>query len=307
MFLTNIRRIIRSGFVGFWRNGFVALASILVMTVALFIVGFLFFTGVVLNASLDQLRQNVGVNAFFDGDVPEESILILQERLRVLPEVANVTYTSREEALKIFRERNQNNPEQLEGLDMLDENPLPANLTIEAVHPSLYEDILSFLDSSAARINGENIVSRTDSDDKSIVIERLTGLIETTERVSFYVALLFIFISIVITFNTVRLAIYTAREEIAVMKLVGASDGYIRGPFIVSGVLSGMFSALLTIVLFYPLTYWLGPVTESRLGGVDIFEYYLEHFFVIALLLLFVGAFLGVISSTLAVRKYLSS
>ena len=111
-------------------------------------------------------------------------------------------------------------------------------------------------------------------------------------------------ISIVITFNTIRLAIYTSREEIAVMRLVGASKRYIQGPFVIEGFLYGVISAVITIVAFFSLTYWLGDKSERFFGSINVFSYYLENFVQIAGLFLVVGVLLGMGSSFFAVRRY---
>jgi cell division transport system permease protein len=108
-----------------------------------------------------------------------------------------------------------------------------------------------------------------------------------------------------IVFNTIRLAIYIAREEIAVMRLVGASNAYIRGPFVFEGMMYGFVSGIITLLLFYPITLWLGPKTEAFFGNINIFTYYAANFPQVFGTILGAGILLGAISSFLAVRKYL--
>ena len=108
-----------------------------------------------------------------------------------------------------------------------------------------------------------------------------------------------------ITFNTIRLAIYIARDEISVMKLVGAGDSYIHGPFVFEGALYGVVSGIVTLILFYPLTLWLGPITEGFFNEINIFQYYLNNFGQIFLIIMGTGIGLGAVSSYLAVRRYL--
>jgi len=112
-------------------------------------------------------------------------------------------------------------------------------------------------------------------------------------------------VSVVITFNTIRLVIYTAREEISVMRLVGASYSYVRGPFVVGGIFYGVVATIFTLVIFYPLVLWLGPTTESFFGSINVFDYYISNFGQLFLVLLLSGVVLGGVSSFLAVRKYL--
>jgi cell division transport system permease protein len=124
-------------------------------------------------------------------------------------------------------------------------------------------------------------------------------------KIGFLIALFFAAVSILITFNTIRLAIYIFREEISVMRLVGASETYIRGPFVTVGILYGIVSAILTILLLVPLTQSLGEWTNKLGTGINLFEYYQSQLPLIIIWLVVGGSVLGAISSFLAIRKYL--
>lgn len=306
MMWLNTKRIIKAGFVGFWRNGFVSLASVLVMTVTLFIIGSLIFIGAVFDASLDQIRSKVDVNVYFVTTAPEEEILSLQRSLEELPEVAFVEYVSREEALERFRERHANDQLTLQALDELGENPLGANLSVKAKETSQYESIANFLDSgNALASGGTQIIDKVNYFQNKVAIDKLTQIISSSEKFGWSVAILFVIASILITFNTIRLAIYTAREEISVMRLVGASNSYIRGPFVFEGIMYGVISGIITLILFYPLTLYLGPVTRNFFGEINIFNYYVSNFAFVFLTIILSGVILGALSSYLAVKKYL--
>ena len=136
-------------------------------------------------------------------------------------------------------------------------------------------------------------------------IEQLDRIITFVEGLGWFIILIFSIASVMITFNTVRLAIYTAKEEISVMRLVGASNQYIRGPFIVEGALYGVLSGVITLILFVPITLLLRGGVEVALK-VDIFALYMSQFLLFALVLIGAGAVLGAVSTFLAVRKYLS-
>ena len=142
--------------------------------------------------------------------------------------------------------------------------------------------------------------------DNKAAIDKLSGIIKSAETLGFAVALVLVIVSVSISFNTIRLAIFISREEIGVMRLVGASNKYIRGPFVVTGILYGLISALLTLALFYPLTYYLGDSTESFFSGLNLFRYYLSHFGEFFLIIAGSGIVLGAFSSFLAVRRYLN-
>jgi len=297
----------RAGFAGFWRNAFVSLASTMVLSFALFVIGVLIFLGAMLDTSLGQLRDKVDINVYFLTTAPEEEILSLKEQIETLPEVEFVEYVSREEALQEFRFRHENDQLILEALDELEDNPLGATLNVKARETSQYEGIAKFLDSNetlSADGRGE-IIDRINYFQNKAAIDKLSGIIDSAQTISFAIALLLIIISVAMTFNTVRLAVFTAKDEIGVMKLVGASNRYARGPFVVEGIFSGILSAFIALILFYPLTLWLGPSTETFFGAISVFDYYLNNFGQIFLIMLFSGILLGGGSSYLAVRRYL--
>jgi cell division transport system permease protein len=306
MFFTNLKRIIKSGFVGFGRNAFVSLASVLVMTITLFVIGSLIFLRTTLDSTLQQLTEKVDINVYFVTDAPEHSILALKGDLERLPEVRSVEYVSREEALRLFRERHENDALVMQALEELGENPLPASLNIRADETRQYETIAMHLQASRDGEHSSNpIIDKINYFQNRVAIDRLSAIIETSEAFSLYSTLIFVVISIIITFNTVRLAIYTSREEISVMRLVGAADSYIRGPFVVAGMLSGAIAAFIALLIFYPMTYWIGPITENFFSGVNLFNFYTDNILEMILIIGGGGIILGGLSSWLAVKKYL--
>jgi len=108
-----------------------------------------------------------------------------------------------------------------------------------------------------------------------------------------------------IAFNTIRLAIYTSRDEIGVMNLVGAGHWYVRGPFVIAGILYGLISGIVVLLVLYPATAWLGPASERFFGSFNVFDYFVGNFATLMLSVLALGISLGAISSYLAVRRYL--
>ena len=305
----NVRRIVKSGITGVWRNTFVSLSAVLVMTITLLVIGFVIFIGAILSSSLRELESKVDVNVYFVTGASEEEVLTLKSSLEQLPEVAVVEYVSREQALANFRERHADDQLMLQALDELDENPLGAILNVRARETSQYETIAAFLESDSALSESESsipIIDRVNFLQNKLAIERLSKIIEAAETLGIVITAVLAVVSVVITFNTIRLIIYTAREEISVMRLVGASYSYIRGPFVVSGVFYGLVAAVLSLIIFYPLALWLGPTTERFFGSINVFDYYVSNFGQLFLVLTLSGIVLGGFSSFLAVRKYLT-
>ena len=306
MFWTNTKRIIRSGFTNFWRNGFISLSSVLIMVITLFVIGSAIFLGAVLQSSLAQLKNKVDINVYFVTTAVEGDVLAVKKSVEGLAEVANVEYVSREDALAKFEERHKNDQLTLQALEELDDNPLGAALNIKAKDPSQYEAIAAFCKSDdALSRNGSSIIDKINYYQNKNAIDKLTKIIQSAEKVSFGLTILLVVLSVIITFNTIRLTIFTSREEISVMRLVGANNMYIRGPFVVSGIIYGIISAVLTLLIFYPVTLSLNGVTENFFTGINLFEYYIANFAQIFLLIVCSGILMGAVSSFLAVRRYL--
>jgi cell division transport system permease protein len=306
MLWTKIKRIIRSGFFSFWRNGFVSLSAVLVMTVTLFVIGSTIFSGAILRGVLDEIKNKVDINVYFIQSANESDILNLKSQLEQLPEVAPpVVYESRDAVLADFKSRHQNDQFTLQALDELGTNPLDATLNIKAKDPSQYSSIVDFINNKAVGSDGSSLVDKVNYYQNKDTIDKLTGIINSSNEIGFALTMFLIIISVLITFNTLRLVIYMSREEISVMRLVGASTGYIRGPFFVAGALYGFVSAVITLIVFYPITLWLGKTAESFFVGINVFSYYVANFGEIFLIIVFSGVAIGSLSSFLAVRKYL--
>ena len=303
--ITGIRRVVKAGFVGFWRSAYVSLASIFVLTVALFVIGSTIFVDQLLNKSLETLQSKVDINVYFVPDAPQEEVDRITNAVSALPDVANVEYTSREEALRLYRERNLGDEIAMQALEELDENPLGANLAVQAKETSQYEQVARFLDEQKALEKPQTpVIDEINYERNKGSIDSLTAIIEAVEQASLVVLAVLLIAAILITFNTIRLAIYTAREEISIMRLVGAGNMFIRGPFMLQGIMYGFLAGVLTMALFYPLLIWIGPRTEAFFE-LNLFTYYIANFGQIFGILIGTGIVLGLVSSILAITRYL--
>lgn len=305
MFWTNIKRILRTGFVNFWRSGFVSLSAVLIMTVTLLVVGGLIFSNAFLSTALSSIESKIAVDVYFVPTADESDIAALQTKLEALPEVASVQYVSASDTLADFTARNQGDETTLQALDEVDGNPFGASLSITATDPSEYGNIADFLNNAGTAADGTNIIDKVNYLENKTAIDTLSKVIVGSREIGLAVILVLAFISVVIIFNTIRLAIYIAKDEIAVMRLVGASNSYIRGPFVVSGVMYGSVAGIVTLILLYPVAFWLSSVTATFFSGWSPFSYYLSDFGNIFLVIIGSGALIGALSSFLAVRKYL--
>ena len=303
-FWTTTKRVARYGFIGFLRNGFVSLSAILIMSITLFVVSALVITGAALTSVLHQISDKVDVTVYFTVDATQDQFTTLQTSLKALPEVAAITFKSRDQALADFQNRHKNDQLTMQALEEIGANPLGASLEIRAKDPSQYATITQYLENlrTASPNTGIDKINFYQNKD---AIERLSQIIQASRSIGIAVAVILGLASLLISFNTIRLAIYTARDEIGVMNLVGASHWYVRGPFMVSGVMYGVTSGILILLLLYPLTAWIGPGSERFFVTFNVYTYYTSHFALLLLVVLGSGIGLGALSSYLAVRRYL--
>jgi cell division transport system permease protein len=301
-----VKRVLVSGWKNFARGGAVSAATVLIMTVTLAIIGSLIFLSALLTFTLDTIKDKVDVSVYFVTTASEADILSVKDRLENLPQVKSVSYTSAEDALIAFREKHSNDQLTLQALEELGGNPLDASLSVRAKDPSEYESIVNFLEASPMlSVGGASIVDRINYAQNKEVIDRLSLAIRATREIGFAIVILFAIASILIAFATVRLAIYTAKDEIGVMRLVGASNAYIQGPFIVTGVITGVFAALLVLLLLWPITLYAGSKTSDWFGGFNLASYYASNFAFIFVIIMGSSIVLGAVASVFAIRRYL--
>ena len=303
---TDLKRIIKSGFINFKRGGSVSFAAVLQVMNALAVITAIILLQGVLYSSLNQIKNKVDVTIYFVVDAPVSKITALKDSLEKLPEVAEVTYTAAEDNLKNFRALHANDYPTIAALDEIGHNPLGAYLNVKAKEISQYEGIANFMKSDDVLISGsDSIIYKVNYNQNKLVIDRLNTIISGAQKLGFLLTLYLVISSLVITFNTIRLTIFIAKEEIGVMRLVGASKMRVRGPFMVEGVIYGVIATLSTLVLFWPVTAWFGRNMTSFLG-MNLYDYYISNLLQIFAIILLSGILVGVISSFLAVRKYLN-
>ncbi|MEZ6209483.1 MAG: permease-like cell division protein FtsX [Candidatus Paceibacterota bacterium] len=302
---TNIKRVIRSGFLNFSRSGIISAASVLVVTVTLSVITFLILLNATLRFTLDQIEEKVDITVYYTLSAQESEILALNDIISSLPEVDSVEYVSRETALEEFKQRHKDDYLTLQALDELGENPLSASLNIRAKETSQYEGIANFLKSDdVLASDGSQIIDKVNYFQNKLVIDRLSNIISSARNIGVLITILLSVVSVMITFTTISLTIYFSKEEIGVMRLVGAENMYIRGPFITEGAIYGVISSVITMILFIPITIWLGR-TMTYFLGINMWDYYRGHFVGIFILILIIGVALGTAASLFAIRKYL--
>ena len=316
MIFTTFKRITRTGFVNFWRNGFLSFSAIIMITLSLCSIGAIIFTSAFGRALIADVQDKVDINVYFSLSTSESDILALQKEIKSLNEVKEVSYVSREKSLEAFKTKWADNTLIMQGLEEIGDNPFPASLNIKAKDPGQYGSISTFLQNKNPLDSSKTpIISKINYQENKIIIDRLGRIIPAVEKSGSIVALILILIAIISVWNTIRLIIFTAKEEISIMKLVGASNIYVRGPLVVSGIMYGIIASIITLVLMAGVAYW-SDMAILRFAGVEVasdfslivnvFSTYFAQNFVRILIIIFgAGVILGGVSSYVAARRYL--
>lgn len=295
-------RTFKEGWQNFRRNGWLSFATVSILTLSLFIVGISTLIGMTTHYMLQTMRDKVSVNVSFNPDVPEPRILEIRDELvKYKKEIASVEYVSRDTALDTFLEENKGNPVIVQAVEEIGDNPLLASLVIRAVQPEYFEVIVNQIQRSTFQSD----ISRINYDKNKKIFTNLDHVNKTTQKVGLILGLAFIFIAVLITFNTIRITIYSHRQEFEIMRLVGASNIYVRMPFLFEGIFYGIFAAITTALALLVAAYFISPLTQGAIPQGNFLGLYMSFFFPVFGGLLVLGVALGVLSSTIAIRRYL--
>ncbi|MBU1137116.1 ABC transporter permease [Patescibacteria group bacterium] len=300
--LTSIYRVIKSGWASFWRNKWLSSAAISVMALAILGLSSLVLINVLINSLSQNLEDKIDISVYFKLSAKESDIINLRSDLIKLPEVRSIEYVSTDEALERFKEKHQDNNVLMQSLQELDSNPLEASLNIKAQQASQYETIAGFFNQGSY----DSIVDKINYLENKAVISRLAAITAGIRRIGFIILLVLALLATLVSFNTIRLTIYSARKEIRVMKLVGASNWFVRGPFIIEGALYGIIAAFISLLILYPLVWYISPRLTGYLPGTDLFYFYQSNFVILFSLQILTGVALGTASSLVAIRRYLN-
>lgn len=272
-----------------------------VILLALLVFEGLVISGVIANTAINSIQDKIDISIYFKTDAPEDEILRIKDNLLQTAEVKSVEYVSRDEALESFRERHKDDETISRAVEELEENPLSASLNIKAEDPSQYSIIAGYLNNNVSSDLVENITYNQNQ----VVIDRLASIIEVSRQVGLLAALFLTIVAILVAFNTILLGIYSNRDEISIMRLVGANNIYVRGPFVVMGVIYGLITAVISVVLAAPIIWFAAPYIKLFIPAMDLREYFTSHFFLLFFYQLLFGIGIGVVSSFIAIRRYL--
>lgn len=311
MFFTKLKRVFKTAIVNFWRNGSINIATTGIMTVTLLSISILVILSFLGNSLVENFKSKIDISVYFLSEAPEADILKVKDEVVTLPEVKNVFYTSKDEAWNNFKAQYSDNSVISQGIGELDENPLFASLSVKAKNIDQYAKINEFLSDSRFK----DTIKKVSFDENETQINRLSLITKTAQKDGAIIILVFAIISLFVVFNAIRLTMYNYKQEVKIMNLVGAGKWYIQLPFIIEGAIYGVIGSILSISILAGMIFLTKDVRNiedflygGSLAGFfqgSLTEYFKHNFLLIFGIQLAVGVAIGVLSSLIAIRKYM--
>jgi len=296
-------RILKSGCKNLFRNAWLSIAATAIMVITLVIVAFFSFSALFLQNQLQAIRNKIDLTIFIKDEATAEQTQQLSSSIKALDKVQGVTYVSKLDALERLRTSSKDG-EKLAKTAIDIGNPLPASLEVKTT--SLEK--LSDLDAEIRKVPQANLIASSsleDSDVRKKVVERIVQISKAVSQVGTIISVAFLVVSLLIIFNTIRMAIFTRREEIDIMKLVGATKWFIRGPFLVEGAVYGIIGAIIAIAITFPLINFAKPLFVSYFNAAEVLTFVSDRASLVVLSMFGLGIAIGVSSSYLAISRHL--
>lgn len=299
----SLYRVVKFAFQNFFRNAWLSVATVSVLVLTLVSVNLLLVMNVLGKVALTTVRSKIDVSVHFRPDVEDSRVQTAKIFLLSLPEVKDVQYISPAEALQKFNADYKDDAGVIQSLGEVGENPFGATLVVQARNLEDYPKIMGAL----ADPLYSSIIEAKDYDDRQTMIQRVEAVSKKLEMFAFTVSGIFGFITLLIVWNTIRVSIYTRKEEIGIMRLVGASDGFIRAPFYVEAVLWSLLSLSLCAAMVWPAVRFAQPFLQTFFGtgSVDLIGFYTANLPLIIGCQLGAVALMGLVTTKMATAKYL--
>ncbi len=299
---TNLKRILKFAWNDFSRNRGNNFAAIFVLVIPILLATSLFVFQGLSQYIISQVKAKMDVTVFFKEDVAEQDILnVKDELLKLSSEIKDVQYVSKEEALQKFTERHKDNPDFAKALEEVGVNPFLSSLNIITDQLYQYEKVSNFLEAGPF----SQLIEKVDYSQKKDTIEKFFNITSYINKFGLILGAVLFLVAILVVLNTIKLSIDSSKEEITAMKLVGASNWFIRGPFIIQGAICGVAAFLICLIISGTVVYFLSPKLEILTPGFSIFSYFTNNIWIISLIQVGFGIGLGVLASFILVRSYL--
>lgn len=299
-------RMCRYGVNNFSRNAWLTVAATAVMTITLLVVFTTFAARNILLDTVGTIRDKVDMSIYVKNDIADKDVKVIKTKLEQLSSVKSVEYVSPDAARASFAQENKTDTGTLDALNEAT-NKFPGTYRIKPVDINDTAELRQFVEGSDVfKQNKDASREPSFAGDRKSAIENIGRWVGFAEKAGLAASILFVGISSLIVFNTIRMAIFNRKDEIEMMKLIGADRNFIRGPFVVEAIVYGFIAAILATVLGVVLLHSAKDKLTSYgigvQGTIDLMTTYLG---LVILAMVILGALIGVISSLLATRRYL--
>ncbi|MFH1030772.1 MAG: permease-like cell division protein FtsX [bacterium] len=302
--LISLYRVIKFAFQNFWRNIWLSLVTVTILTLTFITISFLLIFNVIAKQSITVIQDKIDISVYFKRDIAEEEITQTQFKLLSMPWTKNIKYISREQALENFKIKHFDNNKLIDILGELDENPLGATLIVTAKDIEGYNKIIDVLNSEEFILKIQN--TETDFNNYRRAIDRISIITNKVKQIGITASIVLALIAVLIVFYTIKIAVYIHKDEIAIMKLVGAGNLFVKAPFLIESILYAILASMLSIIILYPLLKFVNPHIEFFVGAdFNLITYFKDNIFIIAGWQLLAAILLNLISSSAALGKYL--
>lgn len=298
-------RTFNEGFQNFRRDKWLTIVTVMVMSLALYLMGVAFFSGYGILNVLSNFEDRVNISMNFDFDVPESEILAIKKEIEntKIEEIKSVMYVSQEEALQVMAEKFKDDKILSDAIKNVPNNPFPATLVIVSENLNDYEKIDKFL---TDKYNDKLLdTKKSNYEANKKPISDIHNFIAFVRNVSLGFGLIMILVSILLNLNTIRMSLYANRKEFEIMRLVGASNLYVKLPTIFEGFLYGLTSSIITIIGLVITVFATNSFIQRALPNVKIVDFYTSHMLEIIAAVMISGIVISTSSSYIAIRKYL--
>lgn len=294
-------RIIKFSFQDIARNVWLTVVTITILLIALLSINVLLTVRVISDNAVVAIKEKINISLYLKADASETEILALKDQIAGSDKVKSVVYVSKQNALETFRDKYKNNQAVLTALKELGRNPLSPSLTIVPKDFSQSENLINEL-----RTIDSPIIESRDFSDNSIILGKINSVTKRINEVGMFIIAIFILTSLLVVYNAIRVAIYTHRQEIEIMRLVGASNFFIYMPYMVSAFVYALLSILIVISVFYPFLSLLQPYLEVFFTGynVNLLTYFVDNFALIFGTQFLIVFLINILASLFAIRKY---
>jgi cell division transport system permease protein len=299
--LTPLKRAIKLGYKNFFRSIGISIATVFIVSASVFLISILFIFNSAADILIDNIKKKVDISVYFVETAKTEEILAIKAELLKIPEVKSIDYVTKEQALEEFTKKHSDEQILIDSLSEIGKNPFLASLNVSVLESSKYQQIVDFLNGD----NYKNLVERVDYFQRKSVIDRLYAISENINKGGMILSIILGIISILVAFNAIKVAIYSSKDEISVMRLVGASNWFIRGPFLIQGLIAGLIVFVISFFAIFWLCYGFNGSIKEIAPEISPFKIFIANFWILVIIQVVSGISIAMISSVFAIRKYL--